>query len=66
MQTFKDGKVHSSEHVGIAHSGEETHYIVTTSALSKKGKEISHIIEVALDISERYVRRLRHGKEPQQ
>jgi PAS domain S-box-containing protein len=51
MQTFKDGKVHSSEHVGISRSGEETRYIVTTSALSKKGEEISHIIEVALDIS---------------
>lgn len=52
LQTFDDGQVHTSEHVGISKSGERTHYIVTTSPLSKTASEVSHVIEVALDISE--------------
>jgi len=52
VQTFQDGKVHTSEHVGISQCGESTHYIVTTSPLSKKGDEVSHVIEVALDVSQ--------------
>jgi PAS domain S-box-containing protein len=52
METFKDGKVHSSEQVGISQCGKRTDYIVTTSPLSTTGSEVSHIIEVALDISD--------------
>jgi len=52
IQTLKDGKAHTSEQVGISHSGEMTTYLVTTSPLSKKGSEVSHIIEVALDITD--------------
>ena len=44
--------MHSSEHVGISQSGRPAHYVVTTSPLSRRGNEISHVIEVALDISE--------------
>jgi len=63
LQTFEDGKMHTSEHVGISKSGKHTHYIVTTSPLSKKGSEVSHVIEVALDISE--TRRLESELEKQ-
>ncbi len=63
LQTFDDGQVHSSEHVGISKSGKHTHYIVTTSPLQKKGSEVSHVIEVALDISE--TRRLESELEKQ-
>ncbi len=63
LQTFEDGKIHTSEHVGISKSGKRTHYIVTTSPLSKKGSEVSHVIEVALDISE--TRRLESELEKQ-
>lgn len=63
LQTFEDGQMHTSEHVGISKSGKHTHYIVTTSPLSKKGSEVSHVIEVALDISE--TRRLESELEKQ-
>lgn len=50
--TFQDGKTHTSEQVGINKNGELTHYVVTSSPLSKSEPSISHIIEIALDVTE--------------
>ncbi len=52
MKTFKDGKDHFSAEVGKTYSGQETHYIVNTSALSKVGDEVKLVIETATDITE--------------
>jgi len=51
-QTFEDGKIHTSEHVGISQNGRHTNYIVTTSPLSRGEKKVSHVIEMALDITQ--------------
>lgn len=50
--TFQDGKTHTSEQIGINKNGEVTRYVVTSSPLSKSEPAISHIIEIALDVTE--------------
>jgi PAS domain S-box-containing protein len=50
--TFHDGKSHSGSHIGISKDGTPTYYSVTTTALSRGGPNINHIIEMALDITE--------------
>ncbi len=49
--TFDDGETHTHEEVGFNKSGEETYYSVTTTPLSKSGS-ITHVIEIALDVSQ--------------
>lgn len=50
--TFRDGKEHSSTQVGISVDGEKTYYAVKTAPLSKKGEDVSLVIEIATDITE--------------
>jgi PAS domain S-box-containing protein len=50
--TFRDGGRHSAPQVGIARDGRETHYVVTTSPLTRSGGEVSYVIEMALDLTE--------------
>jgi PAS domain S-box-containing protein len=50
--TFQDGAPHSGSHTGISKDGDPTHYFVTTTALSRGGPNIAHIIEMALDVTE--------------
>jgi histidine kinase len=49
--TFEDGAEHVSNQVGVHQDGTPAYYIVTTSALSRGGREIAHVIEMASDIT---------------
>ncbi len=51
-KTFSDGKVHSSQQVGLTKDGEKSHYVVTTSSLAKSGGDSAHVIEIANDVTE--------------
>jgi len=51
-QTFADGKSHTSRQVGTSRDGRLTHYLVFTAPLVEDGGEISHVIEMALDMTE--------------
>ena len=51
-KTFKDGKVHKSDQVGVSKTGERTNYIVTTSPLARGSEKIAHVIEISTDITE--------------
>ncbi len=50
--TFKDGRDHLSSEVGLTYTGEETRYVVNTSALSVNEKGVQLVIEIATDITE--------------
>ncbi|MDY6854294.1 MAG: ATP-binding protein [Thermodesulfobacteriota bacterium] len=52
IQTFNDGQIHMASKIGIDEKGQTIHYQVTTAPLSREGSTISHIIEMALDITE--------------
>ncbi|MBZ0263511.1 PAS domain-containing protein [bacterium] len=52
VETFKDGLEHESTRVGVAKDGSPTHYIVTTSPLSRGKDGVAHVIEIATDITE--------------
>jgi len=49
--TFEDGGTHSCKEVGFNMAGQETHYSVTTTPLSK-ADFINHVIEIAVDVSQ--------------
>lgn len=51
-QTFLDGKAHTCSQIGINKDGQTTHYVVTTSPLSRSDSPVAHVIEMALDITE--------------
>ena len=51
-KTFADGQSHSSRHEGIAQDGAPTHYAVSTAPLLQRNGEISHVIEMALDLTQ--------------
>jgi len=50
--TFKDGKDHMATQTGVSKDGDETHYVINTTPLSRTGDGVSHIIEIATDITE--------------
>lgn len=50
--TFEDGRGHTSRHVGTSASGATTHYVVSTEPLKRDGTSVSHVIEMALDITQ--------------
>lgn len=50
-KTFKDGKSHSSEEVGISKDGTPTHWIVRTSPIKDENGEIIAAMEMNLDIT---------------
>lgn len=54
LMTFEDGRGHTSRHVGVAASGATTHYVVSTEPLQRDGGRVSHVIEMALDITEEH------------
>jgi PAS domain S-box-containing protein len=49
--TFKDGAEHVSDQVGVHQDGSSAYYVVTTSALSRGGGGVAHVIEMASDIT---------------
>ncbi len=51
-KTFVDGRSHTSRHVGQNRDGGETHYVVSTAPLLQGDGETTHVIEMALDITE--------------
>ena len=51
-KTFKDGKIHSSNQVGITKTGERAHYVVTTAPLTRGEDEIAHVIEISTDVTQ--------------
>ncbi|MBW1810504.1 MAG: PAS domain-containing protein [Deltaproteobacteria bacterium] len=52
IKTFADGKTYSAEQVGISKTGDLTHYIVSTTPLSRSGREFSHVIEMSADVTD--------------
>ena len=50
-RTFKDGKVHHSDQVGVKKSGEKAFYVLTTSPLSRDVNEVAHVIEISTDVT---------------
>ncbi|MCG6923344.1 MAG: PAS domain-containing protein [Acidobacteria bacterium] len=51
-KTFVDGRSHTSRHVGQTRDGSETHYVVSTAPLLQGDGETTHVIEMALDVTE--------------
>jgi PAS domain S-box-containing protein len=51
-KTFADGGSHSSRHEGVARDGTPTHYAVCTAPLLQSDGSISHVIEMALDLTQ--------------
>jgi len=50
-RTFRDGRVHHSDQVGIKKGGEKAHYLLTTAPLGRDTENIAHVIEISTDIS---------------
>lgn len=51
-QTFADGKSHTCDQIGINKDGKITHYVVTTSPLSRSDPQVAHVIEMSIDVTE--------------
>jgi PAS domain S-box-containing protein len=51
VKTLKDGNVHSSTQTGLTKDGKKSQYVVTTSPLSRGEDKISHVIEMAVDVT---------------
>ena len=52
VETFRDGSEHVSNQVGVKQDGTKTHYVVTTSPLSREKDGIAHVIEIAADVTD--------------
>ena len=50
--TFADGQSCTSRHLGTSQDGSPTHYMVSTAPLLQADGEISHVIEMCLDVTE--------------
>ena len=51
-KSFIDGGSHTSSHVGITREGRQAHYVVSTVPLVRSNGETTHVIEMALDVTE--------------
>jgi len=62
-ETFQDGLIHKERHSGLSKDGKPTSYVVATSPLSYDDGIKNHVIEIALDITEkeRLERELTHA-----
>jgi PAS domain S-box-containing protein len=49
--TFQDGAEHVSNQVGVHQDGTPAYYVVTTSAASRGGQGVAHVIEMATDLT---------------
>jgi PAS domain S-box-containing protein len=49
---FQDERSHTSQHVGVTLDGEPSHYVVSTAPLLQAEGRTSHVIEMALDVTE--------------
>jgi histidine kinase len=50
--TFGDGLPHTAQQVGVTREGEQAHYVVSTAPLLHADGEVTHVIEMALDVTE--------------
>ena len=50
-RTFKDGKIHHSDQVGVKKSGERAYYVLTTSPLGRDVDDVAHVIEISTDVT---------------
>ncbi|MCP4571735.1 MAG: PAS domain-containing protein [bacterium] len=51
-RTFADGGSYTSQHVGMSREGKPTHYVVSTAPLLRGDGDITHVIEMALDVTD--------------
>ena len=51
LLAFQDGKVHTSEQVGVTKGGRQTLYVVTAAPLSRGDDEVAHVIEISMDVT---------------
>jgi histidine kinase len=51
-KTFIDSGSHTSRHVGVTRQGKQAHYVVSTAPLVQSNGETTHVIEMALDVTE--------------
>jgi len=51
VKTLQDGQVHSSTQLGLTKEGNKAQYVITTSPLSRGEDKVSHVIEMAVDIT---------------
>jgi PAS domain S-box-containing protein len=51
-RTFCDGRSHSSHQIGVSRDGKSTPYLVFTAPLLQDDGEVTHVIEMALDMTE--------------
>ena len=55
LMVFADGKEHSAEQTGVTATGEEAHYVVTASPLTREGEtpdgKVKFVIEIATDVT---------------
>ncbi len=51
-KTFKDGRVYSSSQDGIDKKGQDIHYRVTTSPLTRGRDKVAHVIEISTDLTD--------------
>ena len=51
-RTFEDGGAYTSRHVGRSQNSKETHYVVSTAPLLRGDGDITHVIEMCLDVTE--------------
>jgi PAS domain S-box-containing protein len=51
-RTFADGGSHSSQQIGVSRDGRSTPYLVFTAPLLQDDGEVTHVIEMALDMTE--------------
>jgi histidine kinase len=49
--TFQDGAEHVSNQIGVHQDGTPAYYVVTTSAVSRGGQGVAHVIEMATDLT---------------
>lgn len=50
-RTFRDGRRHRSQQKGTGKRGQEIHYAVSTSPLSRDGRKVGHVIEISNDVT---------------
>lgn len=51
-RTFSDGGSHSSRQTGVSRGGQPVPYLVFTAPLLRAEEEVTHVIEMALDMTE--------------
>jgi PAS domain S-box-containing protein len=51
-RTFLDGESHTVPHVGIGRDGQTTHYLAFTAPLERDEGDLTHVIQMSLDVTD--------------